>query len=82
MAECAELGQQPQRVRDRVAGGLVARHHQQDEERRQFRAGELLAVHVGVHQRRHEIVRWVALPGGGQVGDQRAQFLGGGGYLP
>ena len=41
---------------DGVAGGLVAGHDQQDEERRQLLVGELLAVDLGVDQRGDQVV--------------------------
>src|SRR3984957_16714500 len=44
------LGEQHQPVRERVAGGLVARHHQEDEEGGEFGGGELLPVDVRGHQ--------------------------------
>ena len=45
---------------DGVAGGLVARDHQQDEEGRDLRRRQLFTVHLGLHQ------------AGGQIGARAA----------
>ena len=50
------IGEQHERVRDGVAGGLVAGHHQQDEERGELGTGQLLAVDVRRGQRRDQVV--------------------------
>src|SRR5580704_307387 len=44
------LGHGQEAVTDRVAGGLVARDDQEDEERRDLGVSERLAVDVRVHQ--------------------------------
>ena len=48
--------------RDGVAGGLVARHGQQDEERAELLRREPLALDLGVHQRRGDVVARVVEP--------------------
>ena len=47
-------------VADRVARGLVPGRRQQDEERRDLGIGEPLAVHLGLHEGRTQIVTRVA----------------------
>ena len=49
------LGQGPQPLADGIAGGLVAGHEQQDEERGQLDMGERLAVDIGLDQRGGEV---------------------------
>ena len=56
------LGEQVQALADGVAGGLVARHDEQDEEARQLVGGEPLAVDLGVDQRGREVVGRAVAP--------------------
>ena len=71
------LGEGPQAVADGVARGLVAGHHQQDEERGQLGVGERLAVDVGVDQRRGEVVGGVLDAVGGQAPHELGQVVAG-----
>src|SRR5262245_33311903 len=54
-ALAGEVRQRLHAMADRVPRGLVARHHEQHEERRQLLLRERLALELGVHQRRGEI---------------------------
>ncbi len=49
-------------VGDRVAGGLVARHREHDHEEAELVVGELLAVDVGLDERRDDVVGRVLAP--------------------
>ncbi len=49
-------GERQDTVADRVAGGLVARDHQQDEERRDLGRRQPLTVDLGLHQRGRQVL--------------------------
>ena len=69
------LGQGQQSVADGVAGRLVARHHQQDEEGGDLLRGQRLPVHIGVDQGGDHVVGRVAPAGVGQRGHEHGQRL-------
>src|SRR6185312_3730502 len=48
--------QQEHAAGQRAADGVVARDHEQEEEHLQLGVGQLLAVHLGLDQRRHDVV--------------------------
>ena len=60
---------------DGVAGGLVAGHHQQNEERRHFGVGQCLAIDIGVDQGGGHILGGVLLSVLGQIVHQQIQLL-------
>ena len=60
----AELGEGVHAVGDRVAGGLIARHGQQNDEKPEFVVGKLVPLHVGLNQLGDQVVARV----GGAVG--------------
>jgi hypothetical protein len=68
------LGERPQAVGDGVAGGLVARHHQQDEERRELLRAELLAVDLAGHQSGDQVVAGILDAGLAQFGHELGQL--------
>ena len=50
------VGERHHALGDRVAGGLVARHRQQDHEEAELVVGELVALDVGLHQLGDEVL--------------------------
>ena len=69
------LGQGQQPVADGVAGRLVARHDQEDEEGRHLGRGERFAVDVGVDQGGGDVVGRVDPSGLGQLGHEGGEVL-------
>ena len=69
------LGEGQQPMADGVAGGLVAGHHQQNEERRHLGIGQRLAIDVGVDQRGGHILGGVLLSVLGQIVHQHVELL-------
>ena len=61
VALVGEFGEGLHPVADRVAGGLVAGHHQQDEERTELLRRQLFAVDLGGHHDRGDVVPRVRL---------------------
>ena len=68
-----EVGERHHALGDRVAGGLVARHGQEDDEEAELVVGELVALDVGLDQLGDEVFAGRVGPFGRQlhaVGDQ------------
>ena len=63
--------------RDEVAGGLVARHQQQEGEVQQIVVGELFAVDLGAGQNRQHVVARVLAPRGDELDEVLVQLADG-----
>jgi hypothetical protein len=72
------FGEQPQRVGEHGAGGLVAGHHEQDEEGADLAWAQSLAVWVGVDQRGDQVRSGVADALLAQLAHQPGQLAAGG----
>ena len=57
-----------------IARGLVAGHHQENEERAEFLVGQPLPVDFSIHQRAGEVVRRILPAGGTEIGHQFVQI--------
>ncbi len=69
-----EVSERHHALGDRVAGRLVARHRQQDDEEAELVVGELVALDVGLNQLGDEVVTGVGGPVRGHLHAVHDQF--------